>query len=218
MAIEMSNYQIYPEGILRFSMKTNISRFPIYLLRLFRRIFLRKVQLPLKIELLLLPSHKELISKIDVNHDIKFPTVDILIPFHPKDITLLIHCIRNVVLNSLNPVGTVRVVTTSQGVKLAHKEIKILESELHSRRIKIEVIDEKLFLPPEVLETCYSLGEGSGWLIQQSIKLWNAVKNQDVPTVVLDSDTIIIQSILWIDNDEKSLVFANFHEIGRAHV
>lgn len=208
----MKNFQVYPEGLLRFSMKTNIPRYPLHLLRLFRRFFLSNAQLPLTMELLLLPSHNEQLSSIDATQEVMFPPIDLLVPFHPKDVTLLTYCIKNFVQNSLNPVGTVRVVTTSEGVGLAQKELTILESEFTSRSIRIEVLDEKSFLPPEVLKTCYSLGEGSGWLIQQSIKLWNAVKNQEVPTVVLDSDTIIIQKILWIDNEEKSLVFANFHE------
>jgi hypothetical protein len=208
----MSTYKIYPKGILRYSMKTSIPRFPVYLLRVFRRMFFKNFQLPLTMELLLLPSHEELLSKVDDNLVANFPSIDVLIPFHPKDIALLTYCVQNVVFNSVNPVGTVRIVTTSQGVKLAQTELKILEKEFNSRKILIEVLDEKSFLPAEVLKTCHSFGEGSGWLIQQSIKLWNAVKNQNVPTVVLDADTIIIQRILWIDNDEKSLVFANFHE------
>jgi hypothetical protein len=208
----MNKYKTYPEGILRFSIKTSIPRFPLHLLRFIRKLFLKNARLPLKFELLLLPSHDEILPNIDVNPDFKFPTIDVLIPFHPKDIGLLPHCLLNVLRNSCNPIGTVRIVTTTKGVTLAQQELKTLQSEHALRNINIEVIDEKVFLPAEILNTCNSLGEGSGWLIQQSIKLWNAVVNQSVPTVVLDSDTIIVQRILWVDADEKSLVFANFHE------
>jgi hypothetical protein len=177
-----------------------------------RKLFLKNIRLPLKLELLLLPSHDELLSNSDINLDVKFPTIDVLIPFHPKDIGLLSHCLLNVLQNSINPIGTVRIVTTAKGVKLAEEELKTLKSKLSLRNFQLEVIDERVFLPAEILETCNSFGEGSGWLIQQSIKLWNAVVNQRVPTVVLDSDTLIVQRILWLDIDEKSLVFANFHE------
>jgi len=208
----MHKPQVYPGGILRFCIKTDLPKFLTNFLRFFTSFLPMSIRLPLKIQLLLMPSHKDLIPIRNVNSDMKYPKVDVLIPFHPKDIALLIDCLRYILRNSINPIDTVRIVTTPSGVLLAKQNLAALERELASRDIRVDIIDEKVFLPSVILDTCNSLGEGSGWLIQQSIKIWNAIINEKNPTVVIDADTFIIQRILWIDCQNKSNVFANFHE------
>lgn len=210
----MNKLKIYPTGILRYSMNTNIPRILREFVRLCSSLLPKFIQVPIKMKLIAMSSHKALLPKKSNPSAARFPEIDILIPFHPKDIALLIYCLKNVVQNSINPVGTIRIVTTQEGVSLVEKELQALRNDAILQSVRIDVLDESDFLPFTVLQACRSLGEGSGWLIKQSIFFWNAVKNQVNPTVVIDSDTLIIQRILWIDGASRSNVFANFHENG----
>jgi hypothetical protein len=97
-------------------------------------------------------------------------------------------------------------------VPIVEKELEALREDEIFQNVRFDVIDENQFLPSTIMDACRSLGEGSGWLIKQSIFFWNAVKNRVNPTVVIDSDTLIIQRILWLDGASRSNVFANFHE------
>lgn len=208
----MNKTKLYPSGVLRYSLKTNLPGHLVGFLRLLMKILPNKTPYPLKIRFLAMQSHLELIKDVDFGSENEFPKVDILIPFHPKDIVLLNKCLHHVVKNTINPINTVRIITTSSGVVLAKEKLVILGEELSKKNICLEIVDENEFLPTEILETCKSFGEGSGWLIQQSIKFWNGIVNREYPTVVIDSDTLIIQKILWINRLNKSNVFANFHE------
>jgi hypothetical protein len=208
----MSKLKIYPTGVLRYSMKTNIPNMLTKFAGLYSSLLPKNIQVPMKVKLIAMPSHKALLPKISNSPVAKFPEIDILIPFHPKDVSLLIFCLTNVVRNSINPVGTVRIVTTPLGMPIVEKELKALREDEIFQNVRIDVIDENEFLPSTIMDACRSLGEGSGWLIKQSIFFWNAVKNRVNPTVVIDSDTLIIQRILWIDGASRSNVFANFHE------
>lgn len=208
----MSKLKTYPKGILRYSLKTDIPNTLKSFVSLVTSFLPKNIQVPMKLKLILMPSHKALLPKIIDPQVEKFPEIDILIPFHPKDIALLADCLTNVIKNSINPIGTVRIVTTKLGVPLAEKELETLHIDTIFQDVRIEVIDENTFLPSMILDACHSLGEGSGWLIKQSIFFWNGVKNQANPTVIIDSDTLIIQKILWIDESNRSNVFANFHE------
>ena len=208
----MSKLKTYPTGVLRYSLKTNIPNTLKSFVSLCTSFLPKYIQVPMKLKLIQMPSHKALLPKISNPPVEKFPEIDILIPFHPKDIALLAYCLTNVIRNSINPIGTLRIVTTNLGVPLVEKELETLRSDTILQNVRIDVIDESIFLPSTILDACRSLGEGSGWLIKQSIFFWNAVKNQANPTVVIDSDTLIIQKILWVDGSNRSNVFANFHE------
>ena len=208
----MSKLKTYPTGVLRYSLKTNIPNTLKSFVSLCTSFLPKNIQVPMMLKLIQMPSHKALLPKISNPPVEKFPEIDILIPFHPKDIGLLAYCLTNVIRNSINSIGTVRIVTTNLGVPLVEKELETLRSDTILQKVHIDVIDESIFLPSTILDACRSLGEGSGWLIKQSIFFWNAVKNQANPTVVIDSDTLIIQKILWVDGSNRSNVFANFHE------
>jgi len=208
----MSKLKIYPTGVLRYSMKTNIPNMLTKFAGLYSSLLPKNIQVPMKVKLIAMPSHKALLPNISNSPVAKFPEIDILIPFHPKDVSLLIYCLTNVVRNSINPVGTVRIVTTHLGVPIVERELEALREDEIFQNVRFDVIDENEFLPSTIMDACRSLGEGSGWLIKQSIFFWNAVKNRVNPTVVIDSDTLIIQRILWIDGASRSNVFANFHE------
>lgn len=208
----MSKLRIYPTGTLRYVLKTDIPNLIVNIARIVVSFFPKQFLLPLKMKLLLMPSHRVLLTNARNYSGSTFPEIDILIPFHPKDIALLSPCLINVTRNSINPIGTVRVITTNLGVPIVEKELSDLYSDTRMQNFHIEVISERDFLPSTVLEACHSLGEGSGWLIKQSIFFWNSVKNSKNPTVVIDSDTLIIQKILWIDSENRSNIFANFHE------
>ena len=208
----MSKLAIYPAGALRYALKTNIPLVFIKFVKVVTYFFPKEFLLPLRLKLFLMPSHLALVKNLRNYSERAFPEIDILIPFHPKDIALLAPCLINVTRNSMNPVGTVRIITTDLGVPIVEEVLDNLSGEAMLQDIRIEVIREDEFLPTTVLEACHSLGEGSGWLIKQSIFFWNAIRNPKTPTVVIDSDTLIIQKVLWIDSYNRSNVFANFHE------
>jgi len=208
----MSKMRTYPSGVLRYVLRTNLPSRLINFVRLITSLLPKNFLLPIKIKLFLMASHKALFTKSSNPSGGIYPEIDILIPFHPKDIALLTPCLANLLQNSINPVGTIRVVTTNLGVPIVQRELKSLSGEFILQDISLDVVSESDFLPTTVLEACHSLGEGSGWLIKQSIFFWNSIKNPKNPTVVIDSDTLIIQKILWLDEENKSNVFANFHE------
>ena len=208
----MTKVRTYPSGVLRYVLKTNIPSALICFVRLIVSLLPKGFSLPMKVRLFLMPSHRALIPKSRIQSGGKYPEIDVLIPFHPKDIALLIPCLIKLLQNSINPVGTVRVVTTDPGVPIAQKELKKLNGDVLLQNIFLDVVSERDFLPSSVLEACHSLGVGSGWLVKQSIFFWNSIRNPKNPTVVIDSDTLIIQKILWLDEVNRSYVFANFHE------
>ena len=118
----MSKLKTYPKGVLRYSLKTNIPNTLKSFVSLVASFLPKNIQVPMKLKLILMPSHKALLPKISDPPVEKFPEIDILIPFHQKDIALLAYCLTNVIRNSINPIGTVRIVTTKLGVPLFQQE------------------------------------------------------------------------------------------------
>jgi len=152
-----------------------------------------------------LPTESEDASK---NSDL--PTIDLLMVLHHKDIWIARTTLAMAVENSHNTISRITIVATSLACNLL-KEVPIQIDGVNSN-IPIEVINENEFVPYEIARRCGESGNASGWLLQQAIKMLYVIRSNTPGTLVIDSDTIILNPICWLTKESRSPIFANWHK------
>ncbi len=162
------------------------------------------------------PAFKQLLDQLQPRFPVaetataNLPPISIVIPAHPKDFALLQSVIDGVLLNSLNPIREILIITPSikrPVVAVDHPLIFLQDDEVLSARLKSYLGNQ---------ESQPSLG----WIKQQVVKI-EAVLSQ-VSTdyaLVLDADTVILAPRVFVSMDTQELNFANeYHEPYFSHV
>lgn len=124
------------------------------------------------------------------------PEIDVLIPAHPKDLDVLRFAVAAVRRGTRNPVRRIVLVVPDSEVE------SIAASFGSSCQVVAEgtVLDSLL---PWIRE--HVPLDWRGWVLQQAIKLlW--VRGNDVPTLVLDSDTLLVKPRTWVDAAGRQLL------------
>lgn len=130
-------------------------------------------------------------------------TVSLCWVAHPKDFPILFHSIRSAFLHLQNPVGSVKIITPdSQSVN------SLLEWGL-GQGYSLTVVEDAEYLPEcfrrNLVEAFPTHGS---WAAQQLIKVAAALENRNSPTLVIDSDTVLLRNIAWMPQRSVQLLHA----------
>lgn len=127
----------------------------------------------------------------------QLPEIDVLIPAHPKDLRVLKYSVAAARRGSSNPVRRVVIVVPDHSVNMVRDALPagcVVEGEASLLGSLAPWIHEHV--PPD----------WRGWVTQQCIKLLWARGNTDVPTLVLDADTVLLRPRTWVTRDGRQLL------------
>ena len=122
------------------------------------------------------------------------PEIDILILVAPKDLELLNHVIQGGLYSSKNKVRKVHIVTPN--ISGVNQTLNGNYSNMIFVYEDSEILDE--LLTQFIEEKC---GRRSGWVKQQLITNFFISNRAEIPTLNIDSDTILTKPRKWIDID-----------------
>ena len=130
--------------------------------------------------------------------------MDIVIPAATKDFGVLETVVENLKLNIKHPINKIFIVSKD------NPDIKTF-----CTRYNLNFIEESSILgysPDKIKYTCNG-EDRSGWLYQQLIKLkGDAISDLDF-FLVLDSDTIFVKPVIFIDTDKRILDFSDEYHV-----
>jgi len=143
---------------------------------------------------------REIISLSQPSDPIKdsnLPKIDVAIPCHIKDsekLSLVIEGVRRCVRN---PIG--RIILVTPDYFSAHLQEKFPECRVLS--------DENL-LGEEIVQAISKLVpvERRGWITQQVVKFRLAISSDEIATLILDADTILLKPRIWINNESTQIL------------
>ena len=139
------------------------------------------------------------------------PTIDIAIPCHTKDFDNLPLIIQGAKASVSNPIGKIKLITPEH-----------LSVELQSRFPDCIVSTDESVLGADLVDLINELvpKERCGWIIQQIIKFRMAISSEQVATLILDADTVLLSPRIWIDSEgSQILCIANeYHLPYKQHI
>lgn len=137
------------------------------------------------------------------------PEIDIAIPFVEKDIAILPRSVESAVKWIRNPINSIYLITPSdpgkQVPKLALKRSAEILRGLMSRhpnvvlRFDHDIVGEELWRAIEAEKP-------GGWVVQQLVKFSVVLQPQSRPTLILDSDTVLLSPKTWLAGNQKQLL------------
>lgn len=129
-----------------------------------------------------------------VGEDASETFIDLLIVAASKDFEIIGFAIDSAVSRSINPVKTVTVVVPTSEVRSAENALANLEVRAH-------VVDEQTLLPAEFISAIFrAFGARGGWILQQFLKLEYVLQSEAKGVLVLDADTVLLNSQTWLDS------------------
>ena len=139
------------------------------------------------------------------------PTIDIAIPCHTKDFDNLPLIIQGAKASVSNPIGKIKLITP-----------EYLSIELQSRFPGCMVSTDESVLGADLVELINELvpKERCGWIIQQIIKFRMVISSEQVATLILDADTVLLSPKIWLDSEgSQILCIANeYHLPYKQHI
>jgi hypothetical protein len=156
---------------------------------------------------------RKLLSDIQPSNPLKSwnaPNIDVLIPCHPKDLLNLQIVLEGVKRNVMNPVHSIRLVTTKSGVARMKQEFPHLTVECEDQYLSTPLLEFiSVNVPPS----------RRGWIVQQVIKINGSLSSDTIATLVLDSDTVLLRPKTYLDaRGRQSLSFAyEYHQPYKEH-
>jgi hypothetical protein len=139
------------------------------------------------------------------------PEINIAIPCHAKDFPNLGLVIQSAVESVKNPIREIQLITPrefTQQLRVRFPSCKVFSDD--------EILTSKL---EDIISKKYPQDK-RGWVSQQVIKFRVVMLSNCVATLILDSDTILIQQKVWIDkNLTQVLELAfEFHKPYKTHL
>ena len=125
------------------------------------------------------------------------PTIDVAIPCHTKDFDNLSLVIQGAKACVRNPIGKVKLITpeySSMELQTKFPDCLVLTDESVLSADIVEVIDE---LVPK---------ERRGWMIQQIIKFQMAITSDQVATLIVDADTVLLSPKIWLNSQGTQIL------------
>jgi Family of unknown function (DUF6492) len=163
-----------------------------------------RFEIPRKIRMLLVT----LLPRNPLELD-KKSIIDVIIPLTQKDFLIVKYSIYGLLLNSQNHINQITLcipeVHTLEFKKNYKKQINSLVSLLGTTKIKI-ISDEEVL--GKIKSNIYSLGMGNrtGWIIQQIIKIKSAMNSSVGSCLVLDADTVFLKPITFVNGYGKQVL------------
>jgi hypothetical protein len=133
-----------------------------------------------------------LAQRSDPLNNVDLPTIDIAIPCHKKDFENLHLVIQGARIGVKNPIGKVVLITPSH-----------LSEELQSKFSDCLVLTDENVLTAAIASEINKLvpKERRGWVAQQIIKFRISLTSNEVATLILDADTILLTPRTWLDRE-----------------
>lgn len=132
--------------------------------------------------------------------------IRVLYASHPKDFDILPHSLASVLKHSRNPIDEVVVITPEP--EAAESALLNVSSGLNCRFIHEEEIVSK----QARLMLKDTFGPRYGWALQQFLKVFGVLQNEDLPTLVVDSDTVLFRERTWVHETTQLLYFRGFND------
>lgn len=125
----------------------------------------------------------------------KSNTIDIVIPYHPKDVDIIHRCIKSC-LKNISDIGRIYVITAEKSVVDSNVEI-IDENSLFNGELTLKTIETKL------AERLPAMAKRAGWFYQQFIKIGCSYAVPDISNyyLVVDSDVVFLKKICFFNRD-----------------
>jgi hypothetical protein len=135
--------------------------------------------------------------------------IDVLIPCTAKDLRTLPLSIQSVIASSLNPINKIWIVCPpNQVTKIEECLISFKFSN------QVQVISESMYIDKQLYDYVFdSLGAKAGHAIQQLLKVSFVAQSNLQGILVLDSDTVLLQECLWLDQFENQVLQLGWENI-----
>lgn len=134
------------------------------------------------------------------------PSISALVVSTRKDFNLLRLSLKNLQNGSRNPVIEITVIVPNRDVGICLELIDELRLE-----IPVIVLDEDKVLPLGLrMRIKKKFGDRYGWVLQQLLIVDFVLRSDALGILVLDSDTILSQQLLWLDQNSKQLLMPSW--------
>lgn len=133
----------------------------------------------------------------------ELPSIRLLFVSHQKDFDVLPYSVFGAYRHVKNPITTVDIVSPSpSGVE------SVLENRLPGN-LKVSYWHDGDVLPDKLRRVLKrELPTHGSWAAQQLIKVLMAIQNSQQPTLVIDSDTVLLRDKVWLRPDQKQLLYS----------
>lgn len=139
----------------------------------------------------------------------KLPSIDVLIPCTKKDSKTLSLAVQSVIVNSINPINKISIICPSDDVHVLAQIIN-----LNKYACEIEVSSERNFVDDIMYEEVFAiLGNRAGHAIQQFVKLNFVASSKSAGVLVLDSDTILLRRVPWLDDYGNQSLYLSWENV-----
>ncbi len=130
------------------------------------------------------------------------PSIRLLWVSHPKDFDVLSHSVLGALHHVRNPVTAIDVVSPSPGeaerLLTPLLPASISTTYLHDDDVVSESLHEEL---------SHALSSHGAWATQQLIKVLMAIGHPSEPTLVIDSDTVLLRDKVWLTPHGRQLLY-----------
>ena len=134
--------------------------------------------------------------------DSELPAIRLLWVSHPKDFDVLPLSVLGALRHVKNPIAAIDVVSPSpqEAEKALAEQIPatMSVSYVHDSDVVSEDLREEL---------TKELSSHGSWATQQLIKVLMALRHSPQPTLVIDSDTVLLRDKVWLDSDGRQLLY-----------
>jgi len=130
------------------------------------------------------------------------PPVRLLWMVHPKDFEVFHHSVESVLTHLKNPVKEVVIISPDSAVTRAHLESRVKTDW------PIRFFNDNDFMSKENWERLRkSIGNHAGWAASQLIKVNFILTGDSTPTLMVDSDTVLLADKQWMYSDGRQLLY-----------
>jgi hypothetical protein len=130
----------------------------------------------------------------------------VLYAAHPKDFDVLPHSLASVARRTRNKIDEVVIITPDpDGAEQALENV--------ARGLNCKFIHEDDLVSAGARSMLKrTFGPRYGWALQQFLKVFGVLQNDELPTLIVDSDTVFFRDRTWVDGTTQLLYFRGFND------
>ena len=140
------------------------------------------------------------------------PTIDVMVPFIVKDLPTLQLCVKGILDTVRNPIGRIRLITPDyydddqnrRAIDQVLARLRVLLPP--GLKIQLESDDQVLGSDFHRLLRDRGHGQPGGWHKQQLVKFFASRNTSALATLVVDADTVLLESRTWFLGDGTQLL------------
>lgn len=130
----------------------------------------------------------------------------VLYAAHPKDFDILPHSVASVVSRTTNKIDEIVIITPDPGG--AEQALEYVSDGLNCKFIH----ENDLISAQARSMLKRTFGVRYGWALQQFLKVFGVLQNEELPTLVVDADTVFFRETTWVDGPTQLLYFRGFND------